>query len=30
VRKATAADQPANRRALIKTFFPNFLTRPTL
>jgi hypothetical protein len=30
VRKATAADQPANRGALVKTFFPHFLTRPLL
>ena len=30
VRKATAADQPANKGALVKTFFPNFLARPTL
>ena len=30
VRKATAADQPANKGALVKTFFPHFLTRPTL
>jgi len=30
VRKATAADQPANRRALVKTFFPNFLTQPLM
>ena len=31
VRKATAADQPANGAALaFHTFFPNFLPRPTL
>jgi len=30
VRKATAADQPANKGALVKTFFPNFLTHPLL
>jgi hypothetical protein len=30
VRKATAADQPANKGALVKTFFPNFLARPTI
>jgi len=30
VRRATEAEQPANRRALVKTFFPNFLARPLL
>jgi hypothetical protein len=30
VRKATDADQPANKGALIKTFYPHFLARPLM